>query len=625
MARKFLATLLTVVALVFAYSATTPTAQDAEGDACAESEDDDGAYSRRKICEGWGTTLKNNVRVAFAKTGERPITLTGSTSNGGSGMSEGATTTRHGAVHDHVFGVEGDDDGAAIIVEEIEGGAYGLMMFGLADSSDEWHWYESLDELKESHDSIDIDVSEFVPAPGIELMKLYTTPGRKWTHEVIEWRRGGTPNVETVETEVDEVSDGFATWSSKGESETGNSESKAGGEFRVESPSLRHRNWAGEDLPVETVATDGGEFECRRHRVTVGGIQTTTWVSTEYHPLVVKQVKLGKDYTEIHKLKSFYAAEVDPWLLFRKVGRKFTLKATGDDMEESYIHVTVTRCDADGATVEVLETDVNDKPIESGPDGEPLDDQPRVDEIKFNDEQGVALYGGGAEVIGGEVETVEVEAGEFGCFVIQNEYGRRSYSRNWIWLPVMLEFPEQGNMDFELTSFDLGHDMREFYDTVGNYYVMETRSEFEGFETSNTMRMEVIEVLDDEAKVKTTNYDQNGNEFASNTMNYPVPGLKAPADDEPAEDADDAEEEEDNGEEGGEEGEQEEPEAVTPYDGQFEEWITTPAGSFAAIRSKNEVSGMETVSWTWNGLAVRSETKGEGMRMVMEITELHME
>jgi hypothetical protein len=58
------------------------------------------------------------------------------------------------------------------------------------------------------------------------------------------------------------------------------------------------------------------------------------------------------------------------------------------------------------------------------------------------------------------------------------------------------------------------------------------------------------------------------------------------------------------------------------FDGQKEQWITTPAGSFPAILTEVEGSSK---TWTWNGVPIRTVMKTDQFETVMELTELKLE
>lgn len=400
----------------------------------------------------------------------------------------------------------------------------------------------------------------------IRPMELYKAKGRAWTHRVTEWERGGNARTGNARGNVTESDGTIATYTSKLTWEDGGGASASKGQVEVSDMDEDQKAWADEKLPQETLKVGGTEWLCRKHVAKAEGIETTTWVSSEFHPLIVKQVKLGKDYCRIEKLTSFESAEVDPWGLYRVVGRSWTYRLAPSDDEDSITHLRnrVTAVSANSATVtlEVLDKDKKDFGIEIS-------------------EEVIEFIAEDLET-GANLETKSCAAGKFNCYVV----GQYWKSVQWPGLTILWQGEESS---IELVEFDLGHDARRLYRKAGNYYVTSTSHSFGGMQASNSMRIDVKSVEDGKATYTTTSYDENGAEQFSNesTMRITEPTGK-----------------------------------FMPYTNQVEETISTPAGTFRCIRSDG---GNGMVSWSWHGIVIRLTLENKQMTMHQEVTELKVE
>lgn len=414
----------------------------------------------------------------------------------------------------------------------------------------------------------------------IRPMELYKAKGRAWTHRVTEWERGGKARTGNSRGKITESDGVIATYTSNLTWEDGSGGGGSKGQVEVSDMDEDQKAWADAKLPEETLEAGGVKWQCRRHVAKAEGIETTTWVSSEYHPLIVKQVKLGKDYCRIEKLTSFESAELDPYGLYRIAGRSWltrnTTRIEGMDPIVSHTRWTVKECTPDGATLTMLMLDKDKKPM-AGMDASDVT-------VPFKAASAEAAPEGDAPVLAREKK--KCEAGEFDCW-LSDVAGTKSWSSvNFPGLVVCIEY---ASGEIELIEFDLGHDPRRLYRTAGNYYVSSTTHSFGGMQTRNSMRIEVSSVKDGKATYTTTSYDENGTEQFNNesTMRVPEPGTP-----------------------------------MMPYTNQLEETISTPAGTFRCIRSDG---GNGMVSWSWHGIVIRLTLENKQMTMHQEVTELKVE
>jgi hypothetical protein len=313
-------------------------------------------------------------------------------------------------------------------------------------------------------------------------------------------------------------------------------------------------------------------FECKKHQRKADGIQVTTWVSTEYHPLVVKRVTFESASTSVHRLTAFQTATVDPWMLYRKEGRRWKTKSTisaGGRPTNSYIEYSVKDVRDDSATYSMAVLDANGKAMFT-------QDQ----EMKFTMPSVASPAGRAPQTT---MESKKVEAGEFQCNLMDQNGTKSWTSVQW---PLLVVAMETNSFTMELIEFDIGHDSNKFFRTVGNYLVL-TRTRTIGNQVAvETLRFDVTAVNETEATVKATT-----------TMERGEPGVsefKEPFT---------------------------EPPETTVYAAEVEEWIETPAGKFAAVKKVADGG----TSWTWNGLVVKRESTADGVTSVSELTELNLE
>lgn len=419
------------------------------------------------------------------------------------------------------------------------------------------------------------DAADVKVAEGARLMALYDTPGRSWTHRVIHWSRGESPYVVRMHAKLTTLEQGKATVETSHSDDWGtNWESTE--HYKTAEPTDQLKRLAAAGLPVETLDMGFRKFECYRHTETKDGAQVTTWTSTEFHPLMVKQtVFSGSDYT-ICKLTQFQDGTVDPWLLYRKVGRSMKLKVkSSDEGGESFVYATITACDALGADMEVRREDAEGVVIE----------ETSTKRIAFERRLQLIVPEGVDEVVTSGEKEIKTEAGTFQTYAVEHELGTMYYSKTWSELPVKVE-SKTGSI--ELVEFNLGHDASAFYRTAGNSYTLQSTSKIGGMNIKNSTRTTVTSVQDGESSYKLASIDENGRVLHTSEGTMPLTEAEGPH---------------------------------MPYDGQIEELVYTPAGALPAVRSEYG----ETVMWMWNGLVVRMEMASDDFEMVQELTALNMQ
>ncbi|MEZ5992500.1 MAG: hypothetical protein R3E76_09115 [Planctomycetota bacterium] len=412
------------------------------------------------------------------------------------------------------------------------------------------------------------------PQTSVELNRLYKQAGRAWGHRVIHWTRGESPEVETTKNNVTEFVDGVAEVNSETRSASGDYVGSTATLVTVEDVSDETKALVADSLPPETLDMGFRAFECRKHEFKADGIQVTTWTSTEFHPLVVKQVTFRGEYTEIRKLTSFNSAETDPWLLYRMVGRRWKLKMTTnfDDEESiSYFENEVIASNDQSAKVKLTMAIGDEESVDAG-----------ESEVRFTANPTEPLPPEFEELPG---ETKTCEAGEFDCTVFKHGETVTWNSKQWPGLIVRQEGPAS---TMELVEFDLGHDFMKFYRTAGNTYTTKSTTKFQAMNIESSITYKVTKYEDGVSTYTMTSKDANGRQTFKNEMSLDV---------------------------------SEPDESLSPYVDQVEELIETPAGKFPALRTQME----ETTTWMWHGIVVRMEMKMEDIEMTQELTELKME
>lgn len=403
--------------------------------------------------------------------------------------------------------------------------------------------------------------------PNIKLMALYDTPGRSWTYRNITWTRGDSPYVETEHVGVEINENGTAKVTSEISDDWGNSTRTS----KMIDPSAAPddlKKFADKYLPVQTLDMGFRKFECRRLKVEDGNTRTTTWVSTEFHPLVVKQTTFAGDDHVIKKLTTFHDGKIDPWLLYRKEGRSWKHEfAGGMSMKTSIKNVTSEGCE--------MET------MMFMADGSSMAD-PTVTKIEFRTAEGVGDpdYEPPQPI----EREVECKAGTYAC--LSYDDGNTWMLKHYLGIIVKSE-------GMELIAFDLGHDSHHFYRAVGNNYSLKTTTKVAGFNMTQSMKYSVSKIDGTACTYTMKSIDENGRVISTTELTHSLPETK----------------------------EGEEPGPACRFTGQVEEMVHTPAGAFPAIRTE---SG-DMVMWTWNGITIRMEMKTDDVDMVQELAELNIQ
>ena len=411
--------------------------------------------------------------------------------------------------------------------------------------------------------------------PNIELMGLYTKKDRNWVHRDIRWERGESPIVQMISTRIASVKDGRAQLTTETQSADGNSYSSSSRGVDTGKPTEEQLGWASAGAPLEDLDMGFRTFKCRKHLVKTEGKQTTTWISTEFHPLLVKQVMISGSSTHIRKLTSFYSADIDPYQLYRKEGRQWTIRTksgNGAARTETSMRYRVKEVREGSATFTLSILDGKGAAMFS-----------QDTEIQFEVSSMTGGFGGGAEI---EMVTKTCAAGEFTCYHT-NMAGFESWtSVDW---PGLTVASKMKGYEMELTEFDLGHDSHAFFRKQGNFYVTRTTN---GDETIQQIRVEVGEVSETEASSTVTVTDAAGKQLSSETQTHTFPGADADP---------------------------------VGYANQTEQLIETTAGTYPALRLKTDAG--ET--WTWQGITIYAKSQvadNEGAEMQMlELIELKME
>jgi hypothetical protein len=408
--------------------------------------------------------------------------------------------------------------------------------------------------------------------PDIELMRLFDTPGRSWTTRVIHWQRGESPYVETWHSKVDSVENRQARVTSSGETSWGDAGNTLR-TFNLDAPDEDMLAYAARDLPLETLDMGFRSFECRRHVTKDDATEITTWVSTEFHPLIVKQTSFSADNYVIQKLTGFHDALVDPWQLWRMVGRSFKLKVSSEDEGEFHVTARVTGCDDSGADVEFTRDDE--------------EEEPETERVEFNRRLTTIVPEGLDAVEPAGEEAVKVKAGEFDCHLVEGEGWKAWISKVWTELPVKFE---SNKATMELVEFDLGHDMQRMYGTVGNTYTTRQTMRMPNMKMVTQVRHTVTKVEDGVSTYRIESLDEQGRVQFSQESEFPLrdrgdsPALRYSPDN-------------------------------------VEEMVSVPAGRFPSFRTETD----EMKSWSWNGILVRMELKMEGLESLTELIEVKIQ
>ncbi|MCB9934975.1 MAG: hypothetical protein H6840_04705 [Planctomycetes bacterium] len=181
-------------ALLVLFAAPSPLAQEKETPK-VEKEDVKPAASqevRRAEGEKLLHSLRNYARVAYAKTGSAPKTLTGGNRESGCDAEADDLKGKYCKLHDKVYVV--DADNAVLIAEDTAGGdGFAVMEFKWASGDSKVTWYDTLDALKEAHKDLKIEDTSTEAdkkddkkdeAGDTDPWATWRKEGRNWTHEL---------------------------------------------------------------------------------------------------------------------------------------------------------------------------------------------------------------------------------------------------------------------------------------------------------------------------------------------------------------------------------------------------------------------------------------------------------
>ena len=188
------------------FGAATQVAQDAgSAPVPKEVKPKPAANTKERRAEGETMlgSMRNHARVAYAKMGAAPKTLTGAVDAGGSNATESDLKGKYCKVWDKVYEVKDDPKRAALIAEDTEGGdGFVILKFEWAAGGSDFKWYSSLDALIKAHDDVTIEdkttssggddeaeddeaEDEAEAEEADDIWALYRKEGRNWTHELM--------------------------------------------------------------------------------------------------------------------------------------------------------------------------------------------------------------------------------------------------------------------------------------------------------------------------------------------------------------------------------------------------------------------------------------------------------
>lgn len=186
------------------------------------------------------------------------------------------------------------------------------------------------------------------------------------------------------------------------------------------------------EMKEETIEVLGRKWLCWVTSTESGGLTSTTWSSKEITGLMVKSTTTG-DYEGVGKVNmtlvlvewnpngaqgsgSGAAAANDPYALYRKKGRNWTMKTVvniqGMDPMVTYMKTEVVEVAEDHAMVKFWMMDKDKKPFAGMP-------EPESTKIPFTAPGEPAGNPDDPEGMVRRVETIKVEAGEFECDFVQ--------------------------------------------------------------------------------------------------------------------------------------------------------------------------------------------------------------
>jgi len=406
------------------------------------------------------------------------------------------------------------------------------------------------------------------PSPAaIELMALYKQAGRAWSYRVITSVRGETASVHTMAARVESYDGAIAQCQLQTRTADGSSATSRHERVDVSEVPETAKSWVAAEVPTVTLKTELGPYECKKHVHKADGRQVTTWVSTRFHPLIIKQVTFERDSTVIFKLDSFSEFPVDPFQLYRKEGRRWKSKATGPRGIVSYTEIEVTAVRESGASFELVSLNASEEEV-----------------LRQTADMPFTVPAVAAVIQAPPAHRLKrCAAGSFLCSYTEQNGVKSWTSVNW---PGLLVFMESKTITVELVEYNLGHHEDYFYRRVGNSYTLTTTTTTKEGNTTNSEEFTVtVDSRTEKGAHADTERKREGKVVLRGEHNV-MPNDK--------------------------------PYGIF-YSGQREEWLTCAAGSFPVLYIEEE--GYR--KWRWNGIAVRMEKRTADTVEITELTALN--
>lgn len=280
---------LTLLAVVTLTATATGLAQDAPAKT--------GIQERRNEGEQLLKSMRDRARVAFAKTGATPRTLTGEVANSGCGAKAEDLVGKHYTAKDRIH--EAGKDKLALIAEPLSAGdGVCLLKFNVADGTSTTTWYDTTEALKKDNADITFEAEKDKATDtggkddatkDVDPYLLWKKKGRMWLIKNTMKLEGMDPMVSYMKTEITEVAEDYAqykVWMLDKDKEPmeGMPEPTATKiEFKEARP-VEDPNAPKIEVKEETVEVTAGKFQCIVTEVS----GTKVWSSKKYPGLTIK-------------------------------------------------------------------------------------------------------------------------------------------------------------------------------------------------------------------------------------------------------------------------------------------------------------------------------------------------
>jgi hypothetical protein len=289
------------------------------------------------------------------------------------------------------------------------------------------------------------------PPPEVKAFHLFSERSMAWIERTVQHRRGSDPIEWHTWSSVEDLRDGTALVAFRSPGHPDPEQREGEHAIDLKYPPQAMQRWAEEPLTRETVDTGLMRMDCVRETVMKDGERVTRWVSVEYHPLVVREIRMTEDSITARMVLCLRDGHSDPYMLYRIPGRSWVMRSEADGEEASLTRYTVRGVTESGATVEVQHED---------PEGELLSG-PESRLVRFRD-GALRLPDFGEPVVR------QTALGLMDCLPVAKADGSTAwYSRQYPTLPVLQEVD---GVRTELVEFRNGHDVKMFRDKTGNSY-----------------------------------------------------------------------------------------------------------------------------------------------------------